>query len=58
MPKKHRKGLVTVTAVDNVDHHTSSATSMFHGTSISVYQINESNLHHKKFIYENKIRFK
>ena len=31
---------------------------MFHGTSISLGQINKSNLPHKKFIYENKIRFK
>ena len=31
---------------------------MFHETSISLYQINKSNLPHKKFIYENKIRFK
>ena len=31
---------------------------MFHETSISLYQINKSNLPHKKFNYENKIRFK
>ena len=31
---------------------------MFHGTSISVYQRNEKNLRHQKFIYENKTHLK
>ena len=62
MPKKHRnieKGLSTVGAIDNVGHDSSSATAKcsFHGTCISVCERNESNLPHKKFVFENKTHF-
>ena len=55
-----QQGLFTVTAIDNADDDPSSATAKcsFYGTSISVYQRNERNLPHKKFIYENKTHFK
>lgn len=39
-PAQLRKGLVTIGALDNVDHNTSSTTAKgsFHGTSISLFQ--------------------
>ena len=39
-------------------HLLATAKCSFHGTSISVYQKNEINLPHKKFIYEKKTHFK
>ncbi|CAB4019732.1 Hypothetical predicted protein, partial [Paramuricea clavata] len=39
-PSQLRKGLFTTSAVDNIDHNTSSTTSqtLFHGTAISLVQ--------------------
>ena len=50
-PPKLQKGLFTTSAIDNIDHNSSSNTAKtsFHGTSISVFQHADTPLEHQPF---------
>ena len=52
-PPQLTKGLFTITAIDNIDHNPSSttATSSFHGTTISVFQKSPKDVN-DKFIFK------